>query len=164
MLDRTGMDEARRHAALVTGLSSRGALALDSVTLPFDNGERPLVRYPQKRPMIGPDQPAAAAGNALLHLQRRHRSRRTNAFYVRYHLADVPLDIDPDKFTLEVKGKVDKPAETVAQGHQEASRRPRLVAVNQCSGQQPRIFQSPRCRRPVGQRRDGQTRVGAACR
>ena len=31
-----------------------------------------------------------------------------NAFFVRYHLADVPYNIDPDKFTLEIKGKVDR--------------------------------------------------------
>jgi hypothetical protein len=40
-------------AALATGFGSLKALALDSVTLPFENGERPLVKYPQKRPMIG---------------------------------------------------------------------------------------------------------------
>ena len=28
---------------------------------------------------------------------------------VRYHLADVPLNIDPDEFTPEIKGKVDRP-------------------------------------------------------
>ena len=32
-----------------------------------------------------------------------------DAFFVRYHLAGIPLDIDPDTFTVEVKGKVDKP-------------------------------------------------------
>ena len=28
------------------------ALAEDFVTLPFENGKRPLVKYPQKRPLI----------------------------------------------------------------------------------------------------------------
>ena len=32
-----------------------------------------------------------------------------NAVFVRYHLSDLPYNLDPDKFTLEVKGKVDKP-------------------------------------------------------
>src|SRR2546427_381642 len=35
--------------------------AAETITLPFENGERPLVRYPQKRPLI----------------QRSARSRRT---------------------------------------------------------------------------------------
>ena len=94
------------------------------MTLPFDNGERPLVKYPQKRPMIGltsrPPQletPFSVFNDGPI--------TPNNAFFVRYHLADVPLNIDPDKFTLEVKGKVDQPAEAVAEGHQEDARRSR---------------------------------------
>ena len=34
------------------GLTPFKALALDSVTMPFDSGERPLVKYAQMRPMI----------------------------------------------------------------------------------------------------------------
>ena len=44
------------RAAGLVGLSSllpgRMARAEDTVTLPFDNGTRPLVAYPQKRPLI----------------------------------------------------------------------------------------------------------------
>ena len=47
MIRRAGM------AALLTGVGSSQAFAPDTVTLPFDTGERPLVKYPQKRPMIG---------------------------------------------------------------------------------------------------------------
>ncbi|MGZ5877011.1 MAG: molybdopterin-dependent oxidoreductase, partial [Bradyrhizobium sp.] len=53
MLDRREMLKRAGMAALATGFGSARALALDTVTLPFDNGERPLVKYPQKRPMIG---------------------------------------------------------------------------------------------------------------
>src|SRR5580693_2242550 len=80
----------------------------DTVKLPFENGERPLVKYPQKRLMIGmtsrPPQletPFAVFNNGPI--------TPNDAFFVRYHLADIPLDIDPDKFTLEIKGKVDRP-------------------------------------------------------
>jgi len=103
MLDRRELMKRAGMAALVTGLGSRGALALDTVTLPFDNGERPLVKYPQKRPMIGltsrPPQletPFSIFNDGPI--------TPNNAFFVRYHLADIPLDIDPDKFTLEVRG------------------------------------------------------------
>src|SRR6202045_1491464 len=113
MLDRREMMKRAGMAALATGFGASGlgsskALALDTVTLPIDNGERPLVRYPQKRPMIGltsrPPQletPFSVFNGGAI--------TPNNAFFVRYHLADVPLHIDPDKFTLEIKGKVDRP-------------------------------------------------------
>jgi sulfite dehydrogenase len=138
MLDRRELMKRAGMAALATGLGSTRALALDTVTLPFDNGERPLVKYPQKRPMIGltsrPPQletPFQVFNDGPI--------TPNNAFLVRYHLADVPLDIDPDKFTLEVKGKVDKPLKLSlnqeAQGNRNRCRHPVLR-------QQPRIFQS----------------------
>jgi Sulfite oxidase and related enzymes len=108
MLDRREMMKHAAMAALAAGFGSAKAFALDTVTLPFDNGERPLVKYPQKRPMIGltsrPPQletPFSIFNDGPI--------TPNNAFFVRYHLADVPLDIDPDKFTLEIKGKVDRP-------------------------------------------------------
>jgi sulfite dehydrogenase len=127
----------RRGAALLAGGSAVGGTSLASfaaqtVTLPFDNGERPIVKYPQKRPMIGltsrPPQletPFAVFDENLI--------TPNDAFFVRYHLADVPLDIDPDKFSVEIKGKVDKPAKlSIA----DIRKMPtvELVAVNQCSG------------------------------
>src|SRR6195256_3156071 len=101
MLDRREMMKRAGIAALATGFGSLKALALDSVTLPFETGERPLVKYPQKRPMIAltsrPPQletPFSIFNDGAI--------TPNNAFFVRYHLADVPLNIDPDKFTLEV--------------------------------------------------------------
>lgn len=127
----------RGGAALLAGGGAVGGTSLASfaaqtVTLPFDNGERPMVKYPQKRPMIGltsrPPQletPFAVFDENLI--------TPNDAFFVRYHLADVPLDIDPDKFSVEIKGKVDKPAKlSIA----DIRKMPtvELVAVNQCSG------------------------------
>ncbi len=141
MLDRRDLMKRAGLAALVTGLGSRGALALDTVTLPFGNGERPLVRYPQKRPMIGltsrPPQletPFAVFNDGPL--------TPNNAFFVRYHLAGVPYDIDPDKFTLEIKGKVDKPLKLSLKDIRNL-KAVELVAVNQCSGNS-RGFFNPR--------------------
>ncbi|MFZ8236423.1 oxidase, partial [Staphylococcus aureus] len=89
-------------------LNSGRALALETVTLPFANGERPMVKYPQKRTMIGltsrPPQletPFAVFDEGPI--------TPNNAFFVRYHLSDLPYNLDPDTFTLAVKGKVDKP-------------------------------------------------------
>src|SRR6202166_322766 len=128
-------------AALVTGLGSSRALALDPVTLPFDNAERRLGRYPQKRPMIGltsrPPQletPFSIFNDGPI--------TPNNAFFVRYHLAGVPLDIDPDKFTLEIKGKVDRPLKLSLKDIRKL-KAVELVAVNQCSGNS-RGFSNPR--------------------
>src|SRR6266550_279798 len=141
MLDRREMMKHAAMAALAAGFGSAKAFALDTVTLPFDNGERPLVKYPQKRPMIGltsrPPQletPFSIFNDGAI--------TPNNAFFVRYHLADVPLDIDPDKFTLEVKGKVDKPLKLSLKDIRKL-KATEIVAVNQCSGNS-RGFSDPR--------------------
>ena len=82
-----------------------GAEAVSAVTLPFENGERPLVRYPQKRALIRlttrPPQletPMSVFNEALL--------TPNDAFFVRYHLTRSPAVVDPEVFRLVVKGKV----------------------------------------------------------
>jgi DMSO/TMAO reductase YedYZ molybdopterin-dependent catalytic subunit len=124
-------------AALFAGGGAIGGLPLasfaaETVKLPFDNGERPIIKYPQKRPMIGltsrPPQletPFSVFNEGAI--------TPSDAFFVRYHLAGLPLDIDPDKFTVEIKGKVDKPSKLSLA---DIRRMPtvELVAVNQCSG------------------------------
>ena len=141
MLDRREVIKRAGMAALATGFGSIKASALDTVTLPFDNGERPLVKYPQKRPMIGltsrPPQletPFSIFNDGAI--------TPNNAFFVRYHLAGVPLDIDPDKFTLEVTGKVDRPLKLSLKEIRKLAA-VELVAVNQCSGNS-RGFSNPR--------------------
>src|SRR4051812_27430191 len=69
----------------------------DVVTLPFANGERPLVTYPQKRPLIRvttrPPQletPFAVFNEGVL--------TPNDAFFVRYHLANIPTAIDGATF------------------------------------------------------------------
>src|SRR6516165_5355696 len=102
----------RGASALLTtgalGASSARSFAADTITLPFENGERPLVKYPQKRPMIGltsrPPQletPFSVFDESVI--------TPNDAFFVRYHLSDIPYNIDPDTYTVEVKGKVEKP-------------------------------------------------------
>jgi DMSO/TMAO reductase YedYZ molybdopterin-dependent catalytic subunit len=132
MFDRRDLLKGAGLTALAATLNSTKALALDTVTLPFANGERPLVKYPQKRPMIGltsrPPQletPFAVFNDGPI--------TPNNAFFVRYHLADLPYDLDPDKFTLEIKGKVDKPLKLSLKEIRKM-KATEIVAVNQCSG------------------------------
>ena len=131
-------------AVLTTGalgaLSTR-SFAADTVTLAFENGERPLVKYPQKRPMIGltsrPPQletPFPVFDEGII--------TPNDAFFVRYHLANIPLNIDPATFSVEIKGTLDRPLKLSLA---DIKKLPaiEIVAVNQCSGNS-RGFFTPR--------------------
>jgi sulfite dehydrogenase len=141
MLDRRELLKRAGIAALATGLGPARAFALDpTVVLPFDNGKRPLVKYPQKRPMIGltsrPPQletPFSVFDDGPI--------TPNDAFFVRYHLAGIPYSIDPNKFTLAIKGKVDRP---LSLSLKDIRKLPavELVAVNQCSGNSRGFFDS----------------------
>ena len=123
----------------VFGGTTLKSFAEETVTLPFDNGVRPLVKYPQKRPMIGlTSRPPQF--EAPMSVFNENVITPNDAFFVRYHLADVPLDIDPDKFTVEVKGKVDKPLKLSLA---DIKKMPavEIVAVNQCSGNSRGFFE-----------------------
>jgi hypothetical protein len=68
------------------------ALAGETATLPFDNGERPLVQYPQKRPLLRlttrPPQlepPFSVFDESVI--------TPNDAFFVRYHLTLAPPPI-----------------------------------------------------------------------
>ena len=113
---------------------SRGsAFAAETTKLPFANGERPLVKSPGKRPMIAltsrPPQfktPFSVFNEGVL--------TPNDAFFVRYHLANIPLDIDPETFRVEVKGKVDKPISLSLSDLKTGFEPAEIIAVNQCSG------------------------------
>ena len=141
MLDRRELMKRAGMTALATGFGSARAFALETVTLPFDNGERPLVNYPQKRPMIGQTSRPPQLETPF-RIFNEGPITPNNAFFVRYHLSDLPFDIDPDKFTLGVKGKVDRPLKLSLQEIRKL-KAVELVAVNQCSGNS-RGFFNPR--------------------
>ena len=143
MIDRRAL--LKQSSALVAALGTASvfdplrAFAADTVTLPFGNGERPMVKYPQKRPMIGmtsrPPQletPFAVFNDGPI--------TPNDAFFVRYHLAGIPLEIDPDTFRVEVKGKVDKPLK-LSLAELKAMPSVEIVAVNQCSGNSRGFFE-----------------------
>src|SRR5437773_6754157 len=116
-------------------VAGRAAMSLGAGTLqmPFANGRRSLVTFPQKRPLIllttRPPQletPFSVFNEGLF--------TPNDAFYVRYHLSQVPTSIDPDKFTLTIKGAVNSPL-TLSLADLRGKFDPvELVAVNQCSG------------------------------
>jgi DMSO/TMAO reductase YedYZ molybdopterin-dependent catalytic subunit len=130
------------------------AAAEEAVTLPFENGERPLVQYPQKRPLIRhttrPPQletPFQIFNEGIL--------TPNDAFFVRYHLTLSPPGQDllaPDRFRLRIKGKVNNPLTLSMTELQTQFEPTEILAVNQCSGNS-RGFFHPRV--PGGQMGNG---------
>lgn len=123
----------------ILGSTALSSFAEETVKLPFDNGDRSLVKYPQKRPMIGlTSRPPQF--EAPMSVFNENVITPNDAFFVRYHLADIPLDIDPEKFKVEIKGKVDKPL-TLSLSDIKKMPAIEIVAVNQCSGNSRGFFE-----------------------
>ena len=130
-------------AALAAGVAVARA-AGETVDLPFENGARPLVKYPQKRPLLRvtsrPPQletPFPVFNEGVI--------TPNDAFFVRYHLTLSPPAEEvlvPEKFRLEVKGKVNSPL-TLSVDDLKKFDAAEVVAVNQCSGNS-RGFFKPR--------------------
>ena len=121
------------------GFGLRRAEAAGTATLPFGNGERPLVAYPGKRPLLQmtarPPQletPFAVFDEGAI--------TPNDAFFVRYLLADIPTRIDPDSFRLAVQGQVERPL-ALALADLKALPQTEIVAVNQCSGNSRGFFE-----------------------
>ncbi|MBI5767932.1 MAG: molybdopterin-dependent oxidoreductase [Verrucomicrobia bacterium] len=142
-------DPDRRRFLKAAGLLTAASVAWprlraagDSVTLPFDNGLRDLVAYPGKRPLIRhttrPPQletPFAVFNEGVV--------TPNDAFFVRYHLADIPTRIDPATYRLNVKGAVSTPLALSLADLKALGDPVEIVAVNQCSGNS-RGFSTPR--------------------
>jgi len=126
------------------GTLSRTALAqAATVDLPFVNGMRNVVAFPEKRPMIvlttRPPQletPFEVFNEGVI--------TPNDAFFVRYHNAGIPTSIDGDKFVIRIGGNaVGKPFELTMSDLRTQFKTSEYVAVNQCSGNSRGLF-SPR--------------------
>jgi len=125
---------------LTAPLSAMTVAQPQSVHLPFENGYRELVAYPQKRPLIvitsRPPQletPFSVFNEGLI--------TPNDAFFVRYHWAGIPTSIDPATFRLKVGGKVNRPLELSLDDLKQLADQVSLVAVLQCSGNSRGFFE-----------------------
>lgn len=120
-------------AALTRPALGTLAAAAESVELPFDNGGRELVAFPQKRPLIvltsRPPQletPFSVYNESIV--------TPNDAFFVRYHWSGIPTSVDPKTYRLRIGGKVKAPLELSLDELKRVADPVEIVAVNQCSG------------------------------
>jgi len=139
------MDLGRRDllkgvgAAVLAGAGLGPGRAGERVALPFGHGERPLVAYPGKRPLLlmtaRPPQletPFSVFDESVI--------TPNDAFFVRYHLADVPTKIDPATYRLGIKGHVETPL-SLSLDDLKSLPTVEVVAVSQCSGNSRGFFE-----------------------
>ncbi|MRI55290.1 oxidase [Methylobacterium sp. DB1607] len=141
MLDRRELMRRAGLSALASSaaLAPLRALAESTTTLPFGNGERALVAYPGKRPLIQMTSRPPQLETPFSVFDEGPITPN-DAFFVRYHLAGIPTEIDPDTFRLEVKGKVDTPL-TLSLADLKTLDAVEFAAVNQCSGNSRGFFE-----------------------
>lgn len=138
-------------AGLLGGGAALAATA-ESIRLPFANGERELTSaFPQKGQMI-----LLRARSPLLDTPFEVFDHGVftpnNRFYVRWHLPDVPTDVDVDTFRLNVHGRVGKNLSLSLHQLMTEFEPVEVAAVNQCSGNSRGLFE-PRV--PGGQWSNG---------
>jgi sulfite dehydrogenase (cytochrome) subunit A len=140
----------RRQLLLAGALATLGASgrsvfarAASTVEMPFDNGARNLVAYPEKRPLIVlTSRPPQL--ETPFEVFNRGIITPNDAFFVRYHHAGIPTSIDGGKHVIEIGGNaVNKPFRLSMAELQHDFEPVELVAVNQCSGNS-RGFFNPR--------------------
>jgi sulfite dehydrogenase len=149
--DTTEVQVARRHLLQKLALVALAGSPLARLAartpdtgegVSFADGPRPLVRYPQKRPLIRVttrpphlETPFAVFNEGAI--------TPNDAFFVRYHLANIPTSVDLASYRVSVKGLVRTPLNLSLADLKALAAPVEVVAVNQCSGNS-RGFSSPR--------------------
>jgi DMSO/TMAO reductase YedYZ molybdopterin-dependent catalytic subunit len=119
---------------------ARGA---ETVELPFWNGQRDRVtEFPQKGEMLL-QRTRPALLETPFEVFDQGVFTPNDRFYIRWHLPNIPTDIDPAEFRLKVHGHVGKPLSLSMHELSHDFPRVEMAAVNQCSGNS-RGFFDPR--------------------
>jgi DMSO/TMAO reductase YedYZ molybdopterin-dependent catalytic subunit len=133
--------ELLRQAAMAGAAYAAGAArGEDTITMPFENGERRLVKFPQKRPLILLTQRPPQLETPFS-VFREGVLTPNDAFFVRYHLSNIPHSVDVATFRLDVKGLVKSPLSLSLEQLKSQFENTEVVAVNQCSGNSRGFFQ-----------------------
>jgi DMSO/TMAO reductase YedYZ molybdopterin-dependent catalytic subunit len=124
------------------GHQSLRAQTTPSISLPFARGRRPLIAFPEKRPLMvmttRPPQletPFSVFNESVF--------TPNDAFFVRWHLANIPTTIDLQTFRLTIRGRVKDTFSLSLHDLQEQFEPMEIAAVCQCAGNS-RGFSEPR--------------------
>jgi DMSO/TMAO reductase YedYZ molybdopterin-dependent catalytic subunit len=145
----------RKHFLAASAAAAGSAVATpvlaQSVTLPFDNGDRTLAAFPQKRQLIVlTSRPVQLETPASVFDAGEFTPN--DAFFVRWHLPEVPTRIDPAAFRLNVHGAVTSPLSLGLDDLRTQFEPVEVNAVLECAGNS-RGFSAPRV--PGGQWANG---------
>lgn len=137
---RRGFLAAAAAAGAVQAAGSAGYAASPTwVELPMANGRRPVVAYPQKRPMI-----VQANRPPILEtpfsIFDKGELTPNDYFFVRWHEAGIPMSVDRVSHRLRVHGLVNKPLSLSVDQLQKEFEQVEIVAVDQCSGNSRGLF------------------------
>ncbi|MGA7782809.1 MAG: molybdopterin-dependent oxidoreductase [Paraburkholderia sp.] len=122
---------------------NRSAWSAESFNLPFEGGERELTSaFPQKDEMLllRTRPPLLETPFAVFD---RGVFTPNDQFFVRWHLADIPTNVDGTAFRLNVHGQVERELSLSLTELRTEFEPVELAAVNQCSGNS-RGFYEPR--------------------
>jgi len=135
-----------------TAIANRAfADAPQAITLPFQSGQRELTAFPQKRPLIVlTSRPVQLETPSSVFDVGEFTPN--DAFFVRWHLPNVPTQIDPASFRVRVRGAVNRPADFALDELRTRFASVEVNAVLECAGNS-RGFSSPRV--PGGQWANG---------
>ena len=128
----------------LTLLGTRPGRAKESsaVDLPFNRGHRPLIVFPQKRPlMVMTTRPPQL--ETPFHLFNDNVFTPNDAFFVRWHLANIPTSIDLQTFRLNIRGRVKRSLSLSLDQLKREFEQVEVAAVCQCAGNS-RGFFDPR--------------------
>jgi sulfite dehydrogenase len=93
---------------------------------------RPLVRYPEKTDLILLTSRPPQLETPMKYFDRAITPNE--AFFVRYHVFPIPLEVDLATWRLRVSGRVERPLELSLDDLKTKFPRAAVTAVNQCSG------------------------------
>jgi DMSO/TMAO reductase YedYZ molybdopterin-dependent catalytic subunit len=121
----------------------QGARKLPSFTgpgaNPYWNSVGPIGSYPQKQPLIVlTDRPVQLETPREFFLSP---FTRNSAFYVRWHLDEIPNEVDLRQWKLRIEGAVENPLALTMTDLLQRYKHVSLAAVNQCSGNSRSRFQ-----------------------
>ena len=134
-----------KASLIVGGLSALGqpfarAASPESIDLPFNRGHRPLVAFPEKRPlMVMTTRPPQL--ETPFPVFNENIFTPNDAFFVRWHLANIPSAIDLQTFRLTIRGRVKQTLSLSLEDLRDRFEPIEVAAVCQCAGNSRGFFE-----------------------